>query len=127
MVEPFDVRRLARVRRTLDALGGYSLYEYQLAFGSEGFKVFGAQISPAVLGTLGVAPALGRFLTDDDDREGAPPVVIVSDGLWRERYGASPGVLGGSLVIDGARTRLSAWRRRRSSSRIRARASGCPT
>jgi putative ABC transport system permease protein len=86
---------------TLDALGGYAFSEYQLAFGSEGFKVFGARVSPAVLGTLGVAPALGRFLTDDDDREGAPPVVLVSDGLWRERYGASPDVLGASLVIDG--------------------------
>ena len=35
--------------RTLDALGGYALYEYQLAFGSEGFKVFGARVSSAVL------------------------------------------------------------------------------
>ena len=77
---------------TLDALGGYALYEYHLAFGGEPFKVFGAKVSPAVLSTLRVAPALGRFLTDDDDREGAPPVVIISDGLWRERYGSSPGV-----------------------------------
>ena len=87
--------------RTLDAVGGYALSDYQVAFGGEGFKVFGAQVSPAVLGTLGVAPALGRLLTDDDDRESAPPVVIVSDRLWRERYGSSPGVLGASLVIDG--------------------------
>ena len=87
--------------RTLDALGGYALLDYQLTFGDEGLKVFGSQVSPAVLGTLGVAPALGRFWTDDDDREGAPPVVIVSDGLWRERYGSSPGVLGASLVING--------------------------
>jgi len=87
--------------RTLDALGGYALSEYQLAFGSEGFKVFGARVSPAVLGTLGIAPALGRFLREDDDREGDPPVVIISDGLWRERYESSPGVLGASLVIDG--------------------------
>jgi putative ABC transport system permease protein len=86
--------------RTLDAVGGYGLSDYQIAFGSDGFKVFGAQVSPAVLNTLGVAPALGRSLTEDDDREGAQPVVIISDGLWRERYGSSPGVLGASLVID---------------------------
>jgi len=87
--------------RTLDALGGYAVSEYQLAFGSEGSKVFGARISPAVLATLGAAPALGRFLTDEDDREGGPRVVVSSDALWRERYGSSPGVLGASLVIDG--------------------------
>src|SRR6478672_6784879 len=58
--------------RTIDAIGGYGLSDHQLAFGSEGFKVFGAQVSAAVLATLGVAPALGRFLSDDDDREAAP-------------------------------------------------------
>jgi putative ABC transport system permease protein len=89
--------------RTLDALGGYAFYEYQLAFGDDGFKVFGARVSAAVLSTLGVAPALGRLLTEDDDRQGAPRVVIISDVLWRERYESSPGVVGASLVINGDR------------------------
>jgi putative ABC transport system permease protein len=87
--------------RTLEALGGYSFLDYQLAFGDESFKAFGARISPAVLGTLGVAPALGRFLTDADDRDGAAPVVVLSHGLWRERYASSPGVLAATLVING--------------------------
>ena len=55
----------------------------------------------AVLETLGVPPALGRFFRDDDDRAGAQPVVILSDALWRERFGSSPGVLGAPLDIDG--------------------------
>ena len=63
--------------------------------------MFGARVSAAVLSTLGVAPALGRLLTEDDDRQGAPRVVIISDVLWRERYESSPGVLGASLVING--------------------------
>jgi putative ABC transport system permease protein len=87
--------------RTLDALGGHALVEFQVVLGGEAVKEFGARVSPAVLATLGVAPALGRFLTDDDDGEGAPAVVIISDWLWRERYGSSAGVLGASLVIDG--------------------------
>ena len=87
--------------RTIKAIGGYSLAESTIAFGSEGVKVFGSRVSSAVLGTLGVAPALGRFLSDDDDREGSAPVVILSDGLWRDRYGSSPAVVGSSLVIDG--------------------------
>ena len=87
--------------RTLDALGGHALVEFPLVLGGEVVKEFGARISPAVLATLGAAPALGRLLDEDDDREGAPAVVIVSDRLWRERYGSSAGVLGASLVIDG--------------------------
>ncbi len=85
---------------TLDALGGYALYEYRLDFGSDHVKTFGAQVSPALLGTLGAAPTLGRLLIDDDDREGAPRVVVVSDELWRERYASNPAVVGASLVVD---------------------------
>ena len=87
--------------RTLDALGGHALIDSPVVYGGEVVKEFGARISPGVLATLGAAPALGRFLAEDDDREGATAVVIVSDRLWRERYGSSAGVLGASLVIDG--------------------------
>jgi predicted permease len=86
---------------TLDAVGGYAVYEYPLAFAHDRFKVFGAEVSSAVLGTLGTAPALGRFFTDDDDREGAPPVAILSDQLWRERYGGTPDAIGQRLIVDG--------------------------
>jgi putative ABC transport system permease protein len=87
--------------RTLDALGGYGLYESRLTLGREPIKVFSARVSTTVLSTLGVAPALGRFLTDDDDRAGAPRVVVMSDALWRERFGSNPNVVGQPLVIDG--------------------------
>jgi putative ABC transport system permease protein len=86
---------------TLGALGGYALYEYRLGSGANRFKIFGAPISPAVLDTLGATPALGRFFVDDDDREGAPKVVIVSHQLWRERYASDPAIVGRSIVIDG--------------------------
>jgi putative ABC transport system permease protein len=86
--------------RTLDVLGGYSVLESQVGTGAEGFKLFGARVSPAILGTLGVGPALGRFLTDTDDREGAPPIVIVSDRLWREHFGGKADAIGASLTID---------------------------
>ena len=87
--------------RTLEALGGYALYDYAVAFGSESVKMSGARVSPAVFGMLGAAPALGRFFTDQDADEGAQPVAVLSDGLWRERYASSGDALGKSLVIDG--------------------------
>src|SRR5690349_2094508 len=86
--------------RTLEALGGYALYEYRLGSGADRVKAFGAPISPAVLNALGATPALGRFFVDDDDREGTK-AVILSDRLWRERYTSDRNVLGRSIVIDG--------------------------
>ena len=87
--------------RTLDALGGYGLMESQARFGRENVKLLGARISPQVLGTLGVAPAMGRLLANDDARTGDAQVVLVSDGLWRERLAARRDVLGGTLFLDG--------------------------
>src|ERR1017187_7629347 len=50
---------------------------------------------------LGVAPALGRLFTDDDNRTpGGHPVAVLSYDLWRNRYGADPGILGGKILVD---------------------------
>jgi predicted permease len=51
--------------------------------------------------TLGVAPAMGRAFVSDDDRPDAEQVVIISDSLWRQRFGASRGVIGTRTRIDG--------------------------
>ncbi len=50
--------------------------------------------------TLGVQPAMGRALMPDDDRPDAERVVILSDTLWRRRFGASPNVIGTRTRID---------------------------
>ena len=45
---------------------------------------------PRLRRVLGVQPILGRFFTAEEDRPKAPPVVVISDGLWQERFGADP-------------------------------------
>ncbi|HVS13285.1 MAG TPA: ABC transporter permease [Thermoanaerobaculia bacterium] len=51
---------------------------------------------------LGVRPALGRgFLPEDNLRGGARPVVVLSDPLWRNRYGADPGIVGRKIPLNG--------------------------
>jgi predicted permease len=50
---------------------------------------------------LGVAPALGRLFTDDDNRTpGAHPVAVLSYDLWRRQYAANPAVLGSKILVD---------------------------
>ena len=58
--------------------------------------------SAGALPLLGVAPALGRNFGPEDDLPGRPPVVLLSDGLWRRRFAADPGVVGRTLRLDDA-------------------------
>lgn len=49
-----------------------------------------------------VAPALGRPLVDDDERAGAPPVVVIGHDVWRTRFAADPGVVGRTVRLGNA-------------------------
>lgn len=50
---------------------------------------------------LGVQPALGRMLTTGDDVPKSQKSVVISHGLWRQRFGSAPSVVGASLTLDG--------------------------
>ena len=53
---------------------------------------------------LGVKPQLGRLFAEADDKAGAAPTALVSFGLWREKFGGDPAVIG--KTIDWMATRL---------------------
>src|SRR5205085_9192756 len=62
----------------------------------------GELVSGNYFEALGVRPALGRLLTDEDARApGAGPVVVLSHGYWARRFGASADVLNKTLVVNG--------------------------
>jgi predicted permease len=48
-----------------------------------------------------IRPTLGRYFSASEDREGASPVVVLSDALWRNRFGADRGILGRSITLGG--------------------------
>jgi putative ABC transport system permease protein len=59
------------------------------------------EITASFFPTLGVQPILGRALTADDDKPGAAPVVLLSDGYWDRKFARDPNVLGKKLNLDG--------------------------
>jgi putative ABC transport system permease protein len=65
-----------------------------------GLRVVGLHVSAGYFETVGVMPALGRPFVAEDDREGAPSTVILSDRLWRGRFGADPGLVGRDIRLD---------------------------
>jgi len=60
-----------------------------------------AVVTANLLSILGARPALGRDFAPDDDRAGAPPVALISQGLWHRRFGSSPKAVGNLLSLDG--------------------------
>ena len=56
--------------------------------------------SPSYFDVLGARPQLGRLFGPEDNAPGITEVVVISDGLWRRRFGASPNAIGRKLRID---------------------------
>ncbi len=63
--------------------------------------VNGRRISSELFSVFGIALARGRAFLPTEDRIGAPPVAIISYGLWQRRYAGSPSAIGRALVFDG--------------------------
>jgi predicted permease len=73
-----------------------------LADGAEPQRIGAVPVSASLPGVLGVSPQIGQMFTADDDRPGgAARRIVLSDGLWRRRFGGDPGILGRSLMLDG--------------------------
>jgi putative ABC transport system permease protein len=66
-------------------------------------RVSAAQISASLFPLLRVAPQLGRNLRPEEQEPGADAVVLLSDGVWRRRFGANPAVVGTTVHLDGRR------------------------
>jgi predicted permease len=60
----------------------------------------GVYASGNLFALLRVAPMLGRTLVADDDHEGAAPVVVLGEDVWRSRYAGDPSILGHVLRVN---------------------------
>jgi predicted permease len=70
--------------------------------GTPSERLKGVQVSPDYFSMLGVHPSLGRDFAPADETNGGAPVAILSDALWRSRYGGDPSIVGRRISIDGS-------------------------
>jgi putative ABC transport system permease protein len=69
-------------------------------------RLTGRYVTAGFLDTLGVQPAIGRSFAETDDRVGAAPVAIISDGFWRTHFLGDPAVLGRQIDLNGIPTAI---------------------
>ena len=68
--------------------------------GDQAEVVKGQAVSGGYFSGLRAQPSLGRAITEEDDKPGAQPVVVLSHQIWRERFAANPAVIGQTLKLN---------------------------
>ena len=64
-------------------------------------RLGGARVSANFLPMLGIQPQLGRGFLEEEDSPGRGNVVILTDSLWRRRFGADPSIVGKKITLEG--------------------------
>jgi predicted permease len=90
-----------RSARSFQQMAAFREQQVDLTFPGAPSHLKASQISSDFFSTLGTELSLGREFTPQENQPGGAPVVVISDHLWRERFGGSPAVLGKSLTLDG--------------------------
>ena len=89
-----------RDNRSFSSITAYRPTSFSLTGTGEAEQVRGKMVSSAFFSTLGVNLTMGRMFTAEEDRLGASPVVLVTEGFWKRKLGSSQDVLGKRLTLD---------------------------
>jgi putative ABC transport system permease protein len=87
--------------KAFEQIAAYRTDDADLTGNGEPERLTAGTVSASLFTTLGVAPAVGRDFTPEDDTDGSAPTVILSDGLWRRRFGGDPQVIGKAITLRG--------------------------
>jgi putative ABC transport system permease protein len=87
--------------RSFEAMAAFEGLNFNVSGTDEPEQVPGMRMSAAMFDVLGVQPRLGRAFTVEEEPLGKDKVVVISDGLWRRRFGADPNLVGKTIRING--------------------------
>jgi predicted permease len=101
---PFSYLDYADLRDHSQSLSGLLAYHddfLSLTGADKPQRIYGALTSVNYFDVLGVRPILGRgFLPSEEQNRGGSPVVVISDGMWRTRFGSDPSIIGRTVQIN---------------------------
>jgi len=88
---------------SFERLAGVMSVEHILREGASPVRVYGAAVSHDFFQVMGVAPLMGRFFGEREDRKGAADVIVLSHHMWLDRLGGDPAVVGRSILLEKTR------------------------
>ncbi len=87
--------------RVFEKIGVYNRSSYNLTSTGDAERILTCQASADLFAALRVQPATGRLFTNDEDKPGGNPVVILGYGLWQRRFGGEANILNQNLTLNG--------------------------
>jgi predicted permease len=87
--------------QSFEHLGIFRSENLFLTGAGEGERVRGYMVSSSFFRAMRVQPVQGRLLRPEEDRVGGTPVVMISEGLWKRRYGGASDIIGKSITLTG--------------------------
>src|SRR5256885_9210277 len=74
--------------------------------GDQAEEVQGRAVTPDFFGVVGATPLLGRTFNADESRRNSPRVIVLSEGLWRRRFGADRAIVERAVPVAGGTARV---------------------
>ena len=100
-VSYLDFRDWRDSSRSFEMLGAYNGLPANVSDEGQPPERFqGSHMSAVNFQILGTQPVVGRMFTADEDRPGAAPVVIIGHGMWVNRYGSNPSIIGRTIRVN---------------------------
>ena len=99
-LSPANYRDWQKSSTAFESMGAHTNISANLVGHGDPERLEGTMLTSEVMPTLGVFPLIGRTFTGADTRDGAPATVILSYDLWQFEFGAEPGVLGRSVLLN---------------------------
>ena len=92
--------------RSFDDIAVYDARNVNLSGDGDAVQLPAEFVSSSYFELVGGGVSQGRTFNADDDVTGGPPVAIISDALWRGRFGSDPQVVGRTVTLDGTRATI---------------------
>ena len=87
--------------QTFEKMGVYNRASYNLTGAGEAERIVTGQVSADLFAALRVNAQHGRVFTNDEDKPGGTPVVVLSHALWQRRFGGQTSILNQAITLNG--------------------------
>ncbi|MEX2260660.1 MAG: ABC transporter permease [Bryobacteraceae bacterium] len=105
-VQVANLLELREHSQSFSVVAGYSPFygagDIRLTGTGEPERLTGVPVTEDFFRLVGIQPQLGRFFTAEECRWNAPKAVVLSHGFWQRRFAADRGIVGRSIILDGA-------------------------